>query len=64
MRVNVYQIDRDTGAETLHKTCELFDAVDPHDDDYYSIRNSLETAGRVWLGGELNEPMLYLSRVA
>ena len=51
MRVKLYQVDQDTAAETLQREGELADVIVDDDEEYYTIRNALETNGRCWIGG-------------
>lgn len=60
MKVIVYRVNQDTGAETLDRMGELSDVIDIEDDEYAAVLDALRSAGRCWLGGGGAAPMFYV----
>lgn len=49
MRIRIYAVDQQTGAETVEGECDLTEALD--DPEYLDALMELEKVGRYWVGG-------------
>jgi hypothetical protein len=63
MKVRIYDIERETGAETFTGECELIEAFGDgaRDPEYYEAFREIASVGRYWLGGGAAPLVLLMS---
>lgn len=50
MKVKLFSVNQETGAETLERICEVQDMFED-ENEAYSVNMEIKASGRAWIGG-------------